>query len=131
MTALTFTLTQQDYEALLGFARAGTLDGAGQVVHDKALRLEAFLRMIEEKNGVTRDIVWLQWQETGVPLPAGTSFPKRWPPELRVRVELVTRPISRADLEESLAAHAHNPMNVLYTRDPGAVYGWEEFSKYV
>lgn len=130
MAQLEFTLTQEEYEALIALAREGTKDDEGLVNQDKALALEQFLRSIEKKNGITRDAVWLQWQELDEPLPPGTRFPEKWPPEKRVHVEQVTRPIAKADLEEVLAANAKNPTSVMFTRDPGALYGWTEFSQY-
>lgn len=130
MAQLEFTLTQQEYEALIALAREGTKGADGQVNQDKAVGLERFLRSIEERNGVQRDMVWLQWQELDEPLPAGTRFPEQWPPEKRVYVEQVTRPIAKADLQEVLDANAKNPTSVMFTRDPGATYGWTEFDQY-
>ena len=125
-----FTLNQQEYEALVALAREGAKNDAGQVNHEKAVRLDEFLRLIEKKNGITRYLVWLQWQELDAPLPPNTQFPEQWPPEMRVLVEQVTRPIARADLQEVLDANAKNPTSVLWTRDPGAMYGWTEFDQY-
>jgi hypothetical protein len=128
---LTFTLSQEEYEALIAFAREGTKDSAGQVVHESSIRLDQFLQNIEKRSGVTRSVVWVQWQELGVPLPPNTRFPEVWPPSMRVRIERVTRPISRADIDAVLDANAKNPVSVLFTKDPGALYGWTEVDQYV
>ena len=130
MAQIQFTLTQEEYEALIALAREGTKDSEGRVASDKALRLDEFLRAIEKRNGVERHIIWLQWQELDEPLPPGTRFPEKWPPDKRAYVEQVTRPISKADLQEVLDANAKNPISVLFTRDPGALYGWTEFDQY-
>jgi hypothetical protein len=123
-------LDRQEYEALIGFARQATLKSDGQVDHEKALRLDMFLQSIEKKNGITRHIIWVQWQELDAPLPPNTRFPDVWPPNLRIRIEQVTRPISRADIDQVLAENAKKPISVLFTRDPGARYGWTELDQY-
>jgi hypothetical protein len=130
MAELEFTLTREEYEALIGYAREGAKDVDGNVVHDKAVALSNFLVSIEKKNGITRDQLWVQWQELDAPLPVGTRFPEKWPPELRVFIEQVTRPISRADVDEVLEANARNPTSVLVTKDPGALYGWTEIDQF-
>jgi len=68
--------------------------------------------------------LWIQWQEAGTPLPPETNFPKTWPPQLRFRLELISRPITRADVDEVLAKKAINPVTVLVTSDPAALLGW-------
>lgn len=130
MAQTTFTLTTEEYEALVALAREGTKDVNGSPIHDKAVVLNDFLVSLEKKNGITRDILWVQWQELDEPLPPGTRFPERWPPEKRVLLEYVTRRISRADVEEVLNANAKNPTSVLVTRDPGALYGWTELDAF-
>ncbi len=127
---LTFTLNQEEYEALIAYAREGATNDAGQVNHEKAIRLDQFLEVIEKKNGITRYLVWVQWQELDAPLPANTRFPEVWPPELRVRIEHVIRPISRKDIDDVLDSNAKNPTSVLFTTDPGAKYGWTEIADY-
>lgn len=126
------SLDQEQYEALVEFARQGTLVGASEVAADKARKLERFLRDLEQKNGITRYSVWVQWQELDAPLPAYAAFPTKWPPEWRERIMLVGRPIARVDVEQVLRHKARNPTNVLVTRDPGAELGWtrlEDFFK--
>ena len=72
----------------------------------------------------------MQWQEMDAPLPPNMRFPEVWPPELRVRIEHVTRDISRADIDEVLASNAKNPTSVLFTTDAGAKYGWTPIDDY-
>jgi len=117
--ALTFTLTQEQYEALISLARAGTVG-----VPNKARELDDFLKVIEKANGVTRSIVWVQWQEQDAPLPPGTSFPEQWPPEMRKKIELVTRAVSRSDADAVLEKYAKSPIVVLATKDPAGVLGY-------
>jgi hypothetical protein len=124
MPQTNFTLTTEEYEALVALAREGTKDASGSVVHRKAVALNDFLSSIEKKNGVTRYVLWVQWQELDEPLPPGTRFPEKWPPDKRVLLEYVTHPISRADVDEVLSANAKNPTSVLVTNDAGAQYGW-------
>ncbi len=128
-TPFSFTLDQQQYEALIALARAGTFKPNGMPDQPKALSLDTFLRSIEEKNNIVRDIVWIQWQELDTPLPRH-DFPEVWPPELRAYVETVTRLVSRADIDEVLKVKARKPTSILFTRDPGAVYGWTEIDKF-
>ena len=119
-----FLLTRQQYEALIALAREGTKNDAGQVNQEKALRLDTFLKDIEADNGVERYALWIQWQELEVPLPPPTNFPEVCPPQMRAYSEKVTAPISRADIDAVLASKANKPVSVLYTKDPGATYGW-------
>jgi hypothetical protein len=130
MAQLEFTLSQEEYEALIAFAREGTKNDEGQVNQDLALRLDAFLRSIEKTNGVERDAVWVQWQELDEPLPPGTRFPEKWPPEKRVYIEFVTRKVAKSDVTDALQQNATNPTGVLVTRDPGAMNGWTELDKF-
>jgi hypothetical protein len=116
-----FTLKQEQYEALIALARQGVQGSDVQV-----MALDAFLRSIEKANGVTRDFLWVQWQELNQPLPSSNTvkFPDTWPPHLRKSIELVTRRIARVDVEAVLEANANDPTSVLVTRDPNARLGW-------
>src|SRR5690606_3220697 len=118
------SLDQECYEALVALAREGTKDKNGQVVPERARILEQFLRRIEKENGINRYTVWVQWQEARQPLPPSTQFPETWPPQLRARIDLVTRPIARSDVETLLRERAIEPVNVLVTTDPGGIVGW-------
>lgn len=119
MAIESFQLDVQEYEALIALARVGTKDDP-----EKARQLDAFLKNIEKKNGVTRDVLWVQWSEMHQPVPPNVRFPTTWPPEMRYYIELVTRRIARADVEAVLENRAKNPVDVLVTRDPGATVGW-------
>lgn len=130
MAELQFTITQSQYESLVALAREGAKLSDGTTDTDKLRRIDEFLRMIERQNGVTRDIVWVQWQEADAPLPAGTQFPDRWPPEMRRKVELVTRRVARADIDAVLSAHAKNPLSVLCTKDPAGVLGYTPIDQF-
>ena len=114
-----FTLTQQQYESLVALAREGAS------VSGKTRSLEAFLKLIEKDNGITRSFVLVRWQELDAPLPTGTFFPTRWPPELQRTIEFVTRPVARADVDAMLATHATNPTSVMCTRDPAGIVGFQ------
>ena len=116
---MTFTLSQEQYEALIFLARKGAgTDTAKQV------ELDIFLKDIEKTNGITRHFLWVQWQEAGASLPAGTNFPEKWPPNLRKAIEIISRPIAKADVEQVLEKYASQPMVVLVTKDPAATTGW-------
>lgn len=123
-------LEQPEYETLIAFARQGTLNADGTVNQDRAHGLDAWLRLIEQKNGIKRSLVWVQWQEQDAPLPAGTNFPKKWPPEMRHPLVLISRPVARADVEQLLSVRAKNPTSVLVTQDPAAVVGWTELDAF-
>jgi len=122
--AQTFTLDQSQYEALIALAQEGTKLSDGSVDPEKSRQLNTFLKLIEKANGVTRSIVWVQWQELDSPLPPGTNFPDKWPPELRRKIELVTRPVARVDVDALLVAYARNPETVLCSRDPAGILGY-------
>jgi len=124
--AFPLTLEQSEYETLVEYARQGTVDAAGNVVAEKALGLDAWLRGIEQKNDIKRYALWVQWQEQDAPLPPGVNFPDTWPPELRSLLALVSRPIARSDVDKLLASKARKPTNVLVTTDPAARLGWTE-----
>jgi hypothetical protein len=130
MAQLSFTLTQEEYEALIALAREGTKNDAGQVDHDLSVRLDAFLRNIEKNNGIERDAVWVQWQELDEPLPPGTRFPEEWPPKMRLYIEFISRKVSKADVDEALRQNAKNPTSEMVTSDPGAMYGWTPLEDY-
>jgi hypothetical protein len=119
-----FTLTQEEYEALITLARLGAVEP------DDSRRLDSFLRGIEKRNGFTRSSLWVQWQEADQALPPTADFPDKWPPEMRFYIEMVTRPIARSDVDQVLQARARKPVNVLVTPDPGALVGWTEVAKY-
>jgi hypothetical protein len=121
---MTFTLRQDQYEALIALAREGTKNDAGDVDLEKSRRLDEFLKLIEKENGVTRDAVWVQWQELDAPLPPGTVFPQKWPPELRHYIEYVTRKVAKADVDKAIETLANNPTSILVTKDPAALVGW-------
>lgn len=119
------SLEQQDYEALVALAREGAAGNS-----DKVRKLESFLKLIEQASGINRYFLWVQWQEANQPLPPSTDFPEKWPPELRVSIELVTRPIAKADVQRLLAQRARQPMSVLVTPDPAGIVGWTELDVY-
>lgn len=126
----TFTLSQEDYEALIKLASDGTLAPDGSVNQEKSLLLDAFLRSIEKKNGFTRSLLWVQWQDAGTELRPTTNFPKVWPPELRARIEFVSRLVTKDDIDAVLAQRAKKPVNVLVTSDPAALVGWVSVDSY-
>ena len=112
------SLSQQEYEALVSLARRGATS------EEDTRRLESFLQSVEKSNGIVRHFLLVQWQELNQPLPAGTDFPASWPPNQRASIELLTRPIARADVEALLVKKAKQPTNVLVTRDPAGILGW-------
>lgn len=113
-----FTLTQEDYEALISLARRGTTN------QEQQRALDTFLQDIEKRNGVKRYSLWIQWTEAEQPLPPNTDFPRKWPPDLRYQLELISRPIAKTDVDEVLRVRARKPIGVLVTEDPAAVVGW-------
>lgn len=119
-------LEQGEYETLIEYARRGTLNADGTVNQDKAVGLDAWLRSIEQKNGVVRNFVWVQWQEQDTPLPPGTNFPTKWPPEMRAPLSLITRPIAKSDVTYLLSVKAKEPTSILVTADPAGLVGWAE-----
>ena len=120
----TFTLTQEQYEALISMARTGATTA------EKQRALDSFLKSIEAANGITRYALWIQWQEMDQPLPSTTDFPKVWPPEMRFYLENLTRPIAKADVNQVLTLKARKPVNVLVTPDPAGLVGWTELAAY-
>jgi hypothetical protein len=117
-------LTQEEYAALVSLARKGTANT------DQRVGLDQYLRGIEEREGVKRYLLWVQWQEVGAALPPGTRFPEKWPPELRYLIERFDRPISRTDVTRALELRAKNPLEILVTADPAAVVGWMRLDTY-
>lgn len=115
-----FILEQEEYEALISLAR----DGAAIKGPNNVRALEEFLLLIEGKNNITRFIVWVQWQELDTPLPPNTDFPDTWPPEQRKKIELITRPIARVDVDQVVAQFARQPETILVTRDPAGIIGY-------
>ena len=120
----TFTLTQEDYEALISLAQRGTINPDGSRDQQRALVLDSFLKGIEKANGITRYFLAIQWQSPTAPLPPGTNFPDTWPPELRYFLQLISRPITQADVLAVVAQRTPNATNILVTRDPAGMLGW-------
>jgi hypothetical protein len=119
-----FTISQQDYESLIALARRGATDA-------ETLRsLDSFLKYLEKKNGITRYGLWVQWQEAGKQVPITVSFPQTWPAEMRHYIELITRPIAKADVMTMLTKKARKPLNVLVTPDPAGLIGWTALEAY-
>lgn len=118
------SISQEYYEALIALARAGA------ATPNDNRTLDSFLRQIETSNGITRSVLWIQWQEQGAPLPPKTEFPDKWPPELRYFLELVSRPINYQDVQAVLKKKASKPINILVTPDPGAQLGWTKIDDY-
>ena len=115
---MNITMSLEDYEALVTFARSDAPSA------EKRRSIEAFLRTIEKANGINRYFLWVQWQELGYALPATAVFPEVWPPELRASLERTDRAIARADVDAVLASRATRPTTILVTTDPGAELGW-------
>ena len=116
-------LTIEQYSALVALARRGTTSV------DQQVDLEAFLVQIEKANGVTRYLMWVQWQEAGQILPPTTKFPEVWPPQLRQIIQQLNRPIAKSDVQAVLTQFAANPTNVLVTADPAAQVGWQSLAQ--
>lgn len=116
--ATNIQMSQQDYEALIAFARRGVL------TEQEGRTLSSFLQTLEKSNNITRDALWVQWQEVGKQVSVQYSFPESWPPNLRAYIELVGRPIAKADVTALLAKKAIRPMSVMVTKDPAGVVGW-------
>ncbi len=119
-----FTLTTEEYEALIALARRGTRDPNPQRQQQRAVQLDSFLRQIEQKNGIVRYALWCQWQNPTAPLPPGTSFPETWPENLRYFLELISRPIALSDVMSVVQQRTPNAVNIYVTSDPAALLGW-------
>lgn len=119
-------LTLEQYEALIALAR----QGAEAADPPRVVELEKWLQEIERANGITRSFLWVQWQEVDAPLPPGTNFPDVWPPEMRRSIELVTRPVAKADVDALLSSYAREPITVLVTPDPAGRVGWTPVDDY-
>lgn len=118
------TVTQEEYESLVTLARAGA------TTPEKQRQLDAWLKLIEKKNKITRYQLWVQWQEADSALPPTTSFPEVWPPEMRSLIQQFSRPVSKADVTALLEKKARKPVTVLVTTDPAATLGWTTVDSY-
>ena len=117
-------ISNDQYLSLVTLARAGAR------INSSEQALEVFLRAIEKQNGVTRDVLLVQWQEQDTPLPPHTDFPAVWPPEYRALLERTDRPIARVDVEALLKQRARRPVNVLVTKDVTGIAGWSTLDAY-
>lgn len=116
------TLTNEEYQALLVLARQDKTP-------DMVRQIETFARVIDLRNGITRYLLNVQWQEAGQPLPPSAVFPTSWPPTLRALIELA-RPIAKVDVDALLAQRATKPVTVLVSPDPGGIVGWSPYETY-
>jgi hypothetical protein len=126
----TFTLSQEEYEALIALARRGTFDSRGCVDQLKALQLDSFLKQIEKENNIKRYALWIQWQDPTAPLPPGADFPETWPPNLRYYLEFISRPIAQSDVLAVVNARTPNAQNIMVTPDPAALLGWTPIANF-
>lgn len=118
------TLDRDDYEALRHLA---LLQAASQ---GSTARLQKMLQKIELAHGIERYAVWVRWvdaQNSGV-YPK-EDFPKQWPPQQETYVEVLGRPVARADILAALAAQgAGSPAQIFVTKDPNRLVGWGTFA---
>jgi hypothetical protein len=122
---MSFSLTIEQYEALISLAQKGVAGNPQQQT-----MLDTFLQSIEQANGIIRSSLWIQWQEANTPLPPGARFPQAWPPSLRFFLQLVSRKICLADVQQVLTQKANNPVSVMVTPDPAALVGWTPLDTY-
>lgn len=127
---VTFSLSQEQYEALIALARRGTQLPDGTFDQAKVTQLEAFLRSIEKANGIQRFALWIRWQNPTAPLPPRTNFPKTWPPNLSFYLEFLSRPITQQDVLDIVNQRTPNATNIMVTPDPAALLGWTQLSAY-
>jgi hypothetical protein len=117
-------MTEDQYEVLVGLARQGIGTADGQ------REFEVYIRTIEESSGVNRYFLWVRWQELGEVAPANQRFPQDWPPNREIKIERINTPITRAIVDEAVAARSNNPFAVLVTPDPGGELGWSNVDQY-
>ena len=117
-------MSSEQYSALIALARQGITNG------EQARTLEAFLRDIDAENNVVRYVLLVQWQELDSPVPPGTKFPEKWPPEMRIFIERADRPIAKADVLGAIAKKAKNPHEILVTRDTAGLVGWTKIGQF-
>lgn len=125
-----FTLTQEEYEALIALAQKSTVNPDGSVNQQQAVVLNNYLKQIEQENGITRSSLWIRWQDPTAPLPPGTNFPKTWPPTLQYFLQLVSRPIAQSDVLTVVSQRTSNAQNIMVTTDPAALVGWTKLADY-
>jgi hypothetical protein len=126
----TFTLSVEQYEALISLAQRGTVGPDGCVNQAQAVVLQAALQDIETSNGITRYSLWIQWQDPTAPLPPGTNFPTSWPPSLRYFLQFISRPICQQDVLDVVSQRTPNAVNIMVTPDPAALLGWTPIAGY-
>jgi hypothetical protein len=117
-------LTDEEYDALVALA----LEGA--TTEERKREISSFVGFIDEANDIVRRTLWVQWQETDTPLPAGIRFPETWPPEMRKKIERRDRDIGREDVKKVLEQYAVRPINVMVTNDIGGILGWTLLADY-
>lgn len=118
------SMSEEQYEQLVGLARKGLSDNEAQRM------LEDFLRTIEQANGITRYLLWVRWQEVGQIHPVNQPFPDGWPPTQQVRIERLSSPVTRAQVEAVVSSRGINPTGTLVSEDPGGQLGWSTIDQY-
>ncbi len=124
------TISQEQYEALIALAQAGTTAQDGSTNQERALVLDKFLRDIEQANNIKRYSLWVRWQDPNAPLPPGVRFPTTWPPELQYFIQFLSRPVAKSDVDELIQSKTPNAVNVMVTKDPAATVGWTKLEDY-
>jgi hypothetical protein len=129
---MNLTLAQQQYEALIALAQRSTIQPDGSVNVAKAQELQNYLSEIERANNITRYSLWIRWQDPTAPLPPGwkSNFPKTWPPNLQFFLQLLTRPLCKADVMTVVDTRTPTATNIMVTPDPAALYGWTQLDTY-
>lgn len=125
-----FTLSTEQYEALISLAQRSTVNPDGSVNQQQAVVLQNFLNSIEAANNITRSSLWIRWQDPTAPLPPGVNFPVSWPPTLQFFLQFISRPIARADVQAVVNQRTVNAMNIMVTPDPAALVGWSTLDGY-
>lgn len=116
-------LKQDEYASLVALARQGM--GEDTQPLDKLL-----LEPIEQRNGIKRYLLVVQWQDAAGVVPIGAEFPRKWPVELRTTIEQLDVPISRLQVEELVALRANKPVSILVTPDPNGLVGWSTLDQW-
>lgn len=124
------TLTLEQYEALTALAKRSTVQADGSIDQQQIIVLDNFLKEIERDNDIVRSSLFIRWQDPTSPLPAGVRFPTTWPPSMQYFLQLLSRPIAKADVMTVVAARTPNATNIMVTPDPAGLVGWTQLNAY-
>lgn len=113
------TLTRTEYEYLLDNSR----QYEEMITNSTSPNTDLVQRDVDLRNGITRYVLNVRWQNIGGQPPTRIEIGRGWP-ATQTAVLTLERPITKEDVQAFVAARASNPVDIAVTKDRRGVVGW-------